>query len=231
MAPWLADVGRQALPRETRPPAGPLRFYAGFVAVVAALLALVLFAAAAFHERILERADLYEAQVVVAGALRAPLVILGLMLLAAALWVLRARQAGDLRAVLVRAGVAVIPLFLVLSGWVMPLMNPIKTYRPQSLWIREQIGTEEWFGLVPPSNNYYGKAGAFGYYSGALIEYLPADAGKVDRFLDEHPGSLVLVHEKRVDELFSDDEAAWRARVLRDMPALHDRFLVVGPAG
>jgi len=228
MAPWLADVGRQALPRETRPPAGPLRFYAGFFAVVAALVALILFAATAFQTRILERVDLYDAQVAVAATLRAPLVVLGLILLAGALGVLHARHRGDLRAVLLRAGLTVMPLVLVLSGWVMPLMNPIKTYRPESLWIQQQIGSEEWFGLVGPSGNYYGKAGAFGYYSGALIEYLPPDAAEVDRFLDEHPGSLVLVHENRVEELFAGDEARWRARVLREMPALHDHFLVVG---
>ena len=230
MAPWLADVGHRLAPREKQPPSGPLRFYAGFYAAISTVLALVLFAAVAFQARILERVDLYEAQVAVAAALRLPLVVMGLILLAGAFWVLRARHRGDLRAVLVRAGVTVFPLVLVLSGWVMPLMNPIKTYRPQSLWIREQIGSEKWIGLVAPSHMYYGKAGAFGYYSGALIEYLPPNPAELDRFLDDYPGSLVLVHENRVEELFAGDEAAWRSRVLREMPALHDRFLVVGRA-
>jgi hypothetical protein len=203
-----------------------VRAYGVFVSAVAVGLGLGFVVAVGMTESIVTRADLSLAQAEVARALRAPLLLIGAILAAAAIWILAAWRRGDIRGILVRSGLVQFPLFVILGGWVMPAMNPIKTYVPEARWIAERIAPEKRFGMVAPRGRYYGKAGAFGYYSESLIDYLEGP-DEVDGFLDEHPGSVVLVHEWRVEELFANDPVAWRSRVVREMPALDETFVVV----
>jgi 4-amino-4-deoxy-L-arabinose transferase-like glycosyltransferase len=226
MGPWLAGFWRTSASSAARPPAWPVRAYGVFVSAVAVGLGLGFVVAVGMTESIVTRADLSLAQAEVARALRAPLLLIGAILAAAAIWILAAWRRGDIRGILVRSGLVQFPLFVILGGWVMPAMNPIKTYVPEARWIAERIAPEKRFGMVAPRGRYYGKAGAFGYYSESLIDYLEGP-DEVDGFLDEHPGSVVLVHEWRVEELFANDPVAWRSRVVREMPALDETFVVV----
>jgi hypothetical protein len=178
-------------------------------------------------EPVIARAEVSELQGEVARALRAPLFAIGVVLVIAGVWIGQAWRRNNVRGALVRVGIMLFPFYVVLAGWIMPKMNPVKTYRPQSVWIREQIGSETRFGVVPPGpSRYYGKLGAFVYYAEVLADLL-MDRDEVERFLLEHPGSVVLVHASKADKIFAGDEAAWRARIVREMGARHDRFFVL----
>jgi 4-amino-4-deoxy-L-arabinose transferase-like glycosyltransferase len=225
LAPWLAAVGRAA-PAAGGPSPRPARLYVAAATLVALALGLIAIAAAAGLEPLAPRLRLDATHLALARSLRLPLLVLGLLLLAAACWIGRAWRRGELCPALLRVGLVHLPLYVVVVGWIMPLLNPIKTYAAESRWIAEQIAPETRFGIVPPAVGYYAKAGAFGYYSGDLVVLL--DRGDdVERFLREHPASLVLVHESRAVEIFAGAEAAWRARVSEVLDVRHARFLVV----
>jgi hypothetical protein len=140
--------------------------------------------------------------------------------------IVREWKRGTVQEMLGMIGGTTCVLYILFVGLIMPIVNPLKSYRPQAEWVAEQIGPANEFGIVPKSGRYYGKAGAFGYYSGDLVVML-ATPEEIDEFLDEHPDSLVLVHEERAAKIFAGNEEAWRARVIRVLAARHDRFLVV----
>jgi len=171
------------------------------------------------------------AEIATARALRLPVAVLSTVLLAASLWIGQAWRRGDARALLARVGVAHIALFLVLVAMVLPALNPTKTYRPQGRWIRERIGSETHFGLVGPYRQFaHAKMGAFGFYSGALVVLLERQ-DEVERFLREHPASVVLVREEAAAEIFSGDEAGWGSRVVHELRAGRHLYLVLGGPG
>jgi len=98
----------------------------------------------------------------------------------------------------------------------MPAMNPAKSYRPAGEWMLAQMGEATHFGLVYPQHDFgFRKMGAFGYYTGRLVELMERPE-QVEAFFENHPTSIVLVHESAVDALLADDPVAWRTRVLRD---------------
>jgi hypothetical protein len=192
------------------------------------LIGVLLIGVGAAVDAIVARSDMNEQVIAVAHGMRWPLIVTGLVLLGAALWIGQAWRGKDARAILGRLGAAQIPLYIVLLALLLPPMNPTKSYRPQGAWIREQIGEETHIGLVYPMFARR-KMGAFGYYSGALVDRMNT-AQEVEEFFRRHPSSLVLVHEGSVKEIFAGDEAAWNDRVLRELRTGSHLYVVVrGP--
>jgi len=107
----------------------------------------------------------------------------------------------------------------------MPTINPAKTYAPAGRWIREHIGSETHFGLVNPKRG-FSKMGAFGFYSGALVKLLEQEQ-EIERFLREHPKSVVLVYEGAVDKVYGSERTDWRARVVHELVAGRYRYFVL----
>ena len=226
LGPWLASVGRAQVTGRDAPDPRPLRWYAVAMTVFLLLLALVVFAFVGATEPFIERAGLDTLYTEVARALRAPLAAMGLIIAAAALWIGHAWRRGRLRAVLVRVGVTHAVGAFVLTAWVLPTVNPLKTYVPQSRWIREQIGAETRFGLVNPRGDMaFRKMGAFGYYTGAHVEIMRTRE-EIERFLQEHPDSLVLVEQRAAEEIFSGD-ADWHGRVQRTLQQGSRHYVVL----
>jgi 4-amino-4-deoxy-L-arabinose transferase-like glycosyltransferase len=228
MAPWIAAVGREDHEETVRPGRRPVRVYALTLSVVFAVLALTLFAVAGFVETFVGILGLENAEVEVAHAMRAPLAAFGGALLLAACWIGTAWRRKDVRGILSRVGASHVVLYVILLAGVLPAAHAFKSYRPQGAWIRQQIGGETHIGLVYPGMSYR-KMGAFGYYSGALVDRLETTE-EVERFFDEHPTSLVLIHEDSVGRIFAADETAWRARILRELRTGSHLYVVVrGP--
>jgi len=48
---------------------------------------------------------------------------------------------------------------------------------------------------------------------------------------EEHPGSVVLIIDRSVEDIFALDETAWRARVLREIRVGSHLYVVVRSAG
>ena len=128
---------------------------------------------------------------------------------------------------LVRIGAGHVVVYFVILMFVLPPLNPIRTYRPQSEWIRDTIGAETHFGLYNPDDDMaFRKKGGFAHYSDRLVEVLP-DRAAVDAFFGQYPSSVVLVEVDAAMALFSDDEVAWRSRVIRELPTGGYDYLVV----
>ena len=227
MAPWVEQLQLARPSGQRAPSSRPLRVYGAALGVVFPVLALLACAISAGLDTIVGRTEMNEQEIAVAYELRWPLVLLGVVLLAVGLWVLHAWRRGDAHTILTRLGAGHVALYVVLLAWILPAFNPSKSYKPQSEWIREQIGSETHIGLVYPEFAFR-KMGAWGYYTGALVERMESTA-EVERFFERYPGSLVLVHEGSVDEIFRADRAAWRARVLRELRTGQHLYVVVGP--
>lgn len=240
LAPWLASVGRPAT--ESTPDAPntrPVRFYSLGLAIAFAVLGCAFLFVIARFTAIVAGLELNEQELEVAQGIRIPLTVMSIVLLASGLWIILAWRRVDIRAALVRIGASHVVLYVVILALVLPALGPGKSYAPQSQWIREQIGAETNFGMVYPfgsktasgkiMNAGVAKRGGFAYHTGAMVDLLD-DRAAVENYFREHPNTVVLIHEGSVDMIFAGDEAAWRARVIRELRTGSHVYLVVrGP--
>jgi 4-amino-4-deoxy-L-arabinose transferase-like glycosyltransferase len=227
LAKWFSAVSLPESVSETFD-VRPARVFVGVLSIGLLVGPIVGFAAAAAIGPVVARFGLEGQWREVALGLRLPILVLGVTSLGAGLWVGSAWRRREIPAALFRLPLATMALFLVVVACILPAFNPIKTYVPQSRWIREQIGSETRIGLV---NLQYGnhKRGAFEYYTGVPLDLL-ATQDEVERFFREHPRSLVLVHKGVADEFFADDKGGWRAHVVREFTAGGYNYLVLrGP--
>jgi hypothetical protein len=220
---WLARLGST---EEGAPSLRVARVWAGVTALGLVVVALATALLLAATDTIVARSDFTGQEVEVAHALFWPLVSTMVCSLAVALWICLAWRRRDVRSATLRIGAGYMMLYAVLLGAVLPAFGPTKTYRPQSFWIRDRIGTETHFGMVYPEYAYL-KMGAFGYHSGALTVRMERQ-DEVNRFFQDYPDSVVLIHEGSVPTIFAGDEASWRARVERELRTGIHLYLVVG---
>jgi 4-amino-4-deoxy-L-arabinose transferase-like glycosyltransferase len=219
LAPWISSFWRDE--REegespVRPSARHVFIGAGITVGVMAVIALGLLGAVAAFPHVMEKVTPGPLEMEAALALRAPVVVSALVLLAGMAWVAAALWRRNPRAVLVRLGVAQLPLYLVVIAWLLPAMDPAKTYAPQGDWIRAEIGESERFGVVGLNYRFaFAKMGAFGYYTGAHVDLLVSRSA-VQRYLDEYPGSAVLVHEMKEGQIIRGEDDPLRGRIVRD---------------
>jgi hypothetical protein len=194
----------------------PARWFGWFVVAMLAVLAAGLFTASIGFETIAESRELSPPEIESGRLARIPAAGLGLLLAASAVWIGAASLSGRIRDILRRTAAAHVAIYLVLLAWFLPTFNAAKTYKPQGLWLRDQMGQATHFGLMYPEANFgFRKMGAFGYYSGKLVRLLD-DPDDVDDFFRRHPDSVALIYSDEVEGLFADDPEAWRARVVRD---------------
>ena len=223
LAPYLAALGRA----EDAPDPAPARALTGALSVLLLLAGVGAWLVAAGTEQIVERVTwTYPVDAEVFRSLRGPLVAVGAVLFACGLWIARTRRGGDLQGALARSAVAVVALWALALGLVLPAFDPARTYVPQAQWIREQIGAEDRIGMYYPERG-RNKMGAFTYHSGALVSLLDTEAD-VEAFFRDHPGSLVLVHEDVAAGLLASTRTDWGSRVLRELVAGRQRYVVIG---
>jgi 4-amino-4-deoxy-L-arabinose transferase-like glycosyltransferase len=225
LAPYLDALTRAGAQDDDAPNPRPARAYAAVVVAVLAVIGAGSIAAVVAFESIVPRLDLNTGSTEAAFAVRVPLVITGLVVLAGALWIALAWHKGDVRAGLVRLGVAQIPIYIAIHALILPAMNPARTLKPQGAWVRQQIGDETHIGLVYPRYSVR-KMGAWALYSDSLVDILKTRED-VERFLAERPGSVVLIEIEAAKELFAGEESRWRARVIGEQESPRTRFLVV----
>jgi len=232
LAPWLATIGRGA-PTRTQvlrglPNDKPVHIYAVVLAVILVFVGVLLFSAFVLYDTLVIKDGMAYLELAVAKALKYPLLLLAIVLVAAGIWIGQAWLARDTRDELRRIGVSFVALYIVILAIVMPQFGPSKTYAPQSDWIRAQIGPDQThIGMVYAGSLGVRKRGAFGYETGGAMVDLLDSAEQVEDFFDRYPASLVLVQEKSVDTIFASDEAAWRNRVQRELWVGKTRYLVV----
>lgn len=227
LAPW---IDRVSLGGENSPRPWPVRALAVFLTALFATLGVASLVAAIGFESLIATVNLDAYGLQTAGNLRWPLAVLGVVLMVAASWVFAAWKRRRSTALPLRIAVVMLAVYAALYALVLPSLNPIKSYKQQSEWIRDQIGEETHFGLYFPRDNMaFRKRGGFAYYSGRLVTALDTPH-EVDAFFAEHPASVVLVEVNSAPELFAGDEAAWRARVIRELTVTGRDYLVVaGP--
>lgn len=225
LAPWMAAVGRGEDAPDRRIP----HHFSGIFAVLLGLAAVASWAGAAGMESIVDRVTWeFEGDADVLRSLRLPLVLVGAVLLPLGVWIWRARGRGDLQGALGRCAVALVAVWVLALGLVLPALDPARTYVPQAEWIREQIGPDDRIGMLYPERG-RNKMGAFTYHSGALVSLLDTERD-VEAFFRAYPTSVVLVHESVAEALFASTTTDWRSRVLREIVAGRRRYVVIrGP--
>ena len=226
LAPWISSVARGG---EDAPSPKPVRGFAIFIVVLFSVFAAALFTAVFAFDSLVEKAGLDALDLEAAAGARGPLAVFGVLLVAGAVWIFMAWKQHQTGAILVRTGVVHLAVYAALYGVVMPPVNPIKTCRPQSEWVRDYIGDETHFGIYHPKHGMgFRKKGGFAYYSGRLVAVLDKP-DQVEAFFVGHPSSIVLVEVNAATELFAGDEAAWQARIVRELTAVRRTYYVVGP--
>lgn len=224
LARWISALGEEQADSPSPDPRPARVFAAGFWILLAVVAVGSLVAAAALG-RIVGRLDIPEVTQEVFLELRLPALVIGLAAVPLWLWIGHARLRGDLRATLRRLALAQVLLYLAVVAWVFPTLNPLNTYAPPCRWIAEQIDSEAHLGFMGSER----KLGAFGYYTGKRIERVESESD-IEAFFQEHPDSLVVVQEKRSQELFDRQETDWSARVVREFDAARRRYFVLrGP--
>jgi 4-amino-4-deoxy-L-arabinose transferase-like glycosyltransferase len=228
IGPWLASVGLPAEAADDRPPGTrPVRIYSLVLTVVYAGLGVAIIGILTNLDTIVAGVDLNEQQLQIAEHIRWPLAALSAVLIGSAVQIGRTWRLRAVRASLVSIGGAQVALYIVILALVMPTFEPTKTYRPQSRWISEQIGASTHFGMVDPAG--VGRRGGFAYYTGTMVDLLQ-DTADVEEFFQRYPDSVVLIIEGSVQRIFDSDEAAWRARQLRELRVGSHLYIVVeGP--
>ena len=219
---WIAAVvgGRAGL-------GGLERRFAAVAAVLAGsllvLLGGILLSASLGADLLVRRLALDPSEAAVARSLQAPGLGLGLVSVAAGLWVLRARHYADLP--LCRLAIGIIPVCFLLLSWFMPRFNPVKTYEPAGRWIAGNVGSEPVVGLADPRRG-RAKMAAFGFYSRRNVELLHTEDA-IERFLRDHPGSAVLLAGDAAGAIYGPTNADWQLQVVKELMAGGDRYFVL----
>lgn len=219
---WIAVRGRDVLNAPER------RLAAAFVTVTAAALALAgggLAAAGLGSGLLAPGLALEPLHDLVFRSLRGPVLAVGALSLAAGLWVLRVRRYPDLPQALLRIAVVTAPLYFLAFGWIMPKFNPVKTYEPVGRWIRQKMGSEQVFGAAV-SHRERAKMAAFTYHTRRKVEFL-ATEDAVARFLEEHPGSVVVLARSAVETIYGAGRTDWQERVVKEVVAGGHRYFVL----
>jgi len=232
LAPWLATIGRVD-PTRTQllrglPNDKAVHTYSVILAGAFFCIGLLLFSAFALFDFLIVKDDMLHLELEVARALRLPLLMLAVAIIAASVWIGLAWRVRDTRDELRRIGVSYVALYVVILAIVMPQFGPTKTYAPQGQWIRSEIGPDQThIGMVYPGGAGIRKRGAFGYETGgAMVDLLEAPE-QVEAFFNRYPDSLVLVQEKSVDMIFAGNESGWRDRVQRELWVGKTHYLVL----
>jgi hypothetical protein len=201
--------------------------YALVLSGLLVLIGVVVLTASVWIEPVASRIELTELERTTLPALRAPLAAVALLLVAGGTWIALAARRGSIGTALVRIGVVHVALYAVLLAWLLPAMNPFRTYRPQAEWVRDAIGASTHLGLAYPARG-VGKRGAFGYYTGKSVDLVETPE-ELEHFFERNPDSLVLVHDDAVSQVLGA-ESVWRERVVRELWITRDRYLVVRAA-
>jgi 4-amino-4-deoxy-L-arabinose transferase-like glycosyltransferase len=223
LAPWLDAITQ----RPSAATARPARVYALVLSGLLVLIGVVVLTASVWIEPVASRIELTELERTTLPALRAPLAAVALLLVAGGTWIALAARRGSIGTALVRIGVVHVALYAVLLAWLLPAMNPFRTYRPQAEWVRDAIGASTHLGLAYPARG-VGKRGAFGYYTGKSVDLVETPE-ELEHFFERNPDSLVLVHDDAVSQVLGA-ESVWRDRVVRELWITRDRYLVVRAA-
>ena len=216
LAPWIKTVtqaGADPDSSESR----LARVSVAFFAIVLIFVGVMCLLSAVGTGPVMARLDLETLHKNIALAMRLPSVVLGAVSLAAGWWVARSRRRGDIPRAFYRSAVAFFSIYLIGFAWIMPTINPAKTYAPAGRWIRDHIGSEKYVGLAFPARD-TSKMGAFGFETGALVQLLEKK-DEIDRFFREHPKSVVLLHKGSASEIYGDDRTDWRALIIHELVA------------
>jgi 4-amino-4-deoxy-L-arabinose transferase-like glycosyltransferase len=211
-----------------KPDLRPVRVLTALAVVLFLIGGVALLVGAVATETIAERAALDTLETQVAMGLRWALALVGVAATAGAVWMGQAWRRDKQHTVLVRMGVSVMVLYLGASMLLFPPFDVTKSYKPASHWIQGQIGDEDHFGLVNPEFGFR-KMGAFGFYTGVLVDLLETRED-IESFFERHPDSVVLVLEEVADDIFFGAEEEWRGRVIRPLQVSSFHYLVLrGP--
>lgn len=225
LAPWIERLTRRGSLAPDSPSSRPVRIYIPILVAILVIIAVAFLAVAVVFEPIVAQMDLNPMRMEAARNERLPMFLTALILLGGGYWLIQAWRRGDVRSMLVRLGALQFPLWLAVMIGILPALNPAKTYKPACQWIRAEIGSETHFGLVYPEFGMR-KMGAFGYYTGALVDRMER-RDEVESYLRERPDTVVLIHEDSTDEIFAGDESEWQGRIVRELRTGRDRYVVV----
>jgi 4-amino-4-deoxy-L-arabinose transferase-like glycosyltransferase len=221
---WISTLGEERA--DTAPPdPRPAQVFATGFWILLVVVAVASLAAAAGLGLIVGRLDVPETTREVLLDLRLPALAICLATAVLWLWVGRARRRGELPGTLRRLAVAQVLLYLLVVALVFPTLNPLRTYAPPCRWIAERVAPEARLGYMGSDR----KVGAFGYYTGKLIERVESESD-IEAFFREHPDSLVVVQERKSQGLFNSQKTDWSAQVVKEFDAARRRYFVLrGP--
>ncbi|MFV1959369.1 MAG: ArnT family glycosyltransferase [Planctomycetota bacterium] len=230
LAPWLVGVVHRVEGRGAKRPweQGVVRAFTGGLAFALPVVGALSLLSALFLPALVGRLDLDAPKASVLLALRGPLVLLGVLTSASGAWILTAWRRGEAARALVRAALFQIPILLLVFAWVLPTLDPAKSYAPAGRWIRAEAPRATDLGLAWPDLGRHKQSG-FAWATGLRVHLL-GDREAIERFLAAHPASLVLVHAPDAKRLLGDGAKRWRPSSVPILQVARRSYLVLrGP--
>ena len=230
MAPWVARWTEPAREGELRYGGRAVGAWTWAMTAVSAVVGALMLGIAIGGPSLVERIRPDPKAIEIAPLLRIPALVTGLVLLASvallasAWW--RKDRGRSIAAVALTYGM----IYGIAQGLLMPVFEPLKTFRPQSEWLRSRVPPG-----IPTAMVYVGdyasrRRAAFAYYMGSPMRRLET-AADVAAFFDRFPRTLVLVETDSWKDVAPRD-GSWDGRVVKELHASDDDYKVLrGPGG
>ena len=224
---WLAEVSKAGDNSKSGTGAVAVRNYSWALAVVLFVLGGALIWATLNLETLIAGQDLNSQELEVASNAFGPFLIFAATLILASIAIFTSWKLGGKTSALLGIAGAHIAIYIVILAVVMPILEPTKSYEPQSQWISSQIGDEPRFGMVDESGT--PRRGGFAYYTGTAVDLLEGPDEALD-YLRQYPNTILLIRAHQYESGFRTPEVEAQLRVLREIRVGSHLYVAVGPA-
>ena len=221
---WLADVCKPAAESPTG--AAALRNYAWIGTAALVILGGIVLWLSQNLDVLAAGRELNYQEMEIAANLPMPLVILGVCMILGGAIIGVAWKKGGKSATPLAIGTAHVLLYVAILAFLLPTMEPVKTYKPQSAWISDAIDGEPRFGMVDKFG--VGRRGGFAYYTRTAVDLLDGPQDTVD-YLREYPRTIVLVRATQFDSDFGPTMQAGDLRLIGEVRVGSHPYVVVEP--
>lgn len=224
---WLAEVSQSDGDSKSGTGALAIRVYSWALALLYVVLGGALIWATLNLESLTASQDFNSQELEVASHAVGPFLALGATLVLMSVAIAGAWRFGGKSAALLGVAGAHVVMYVVILAVVMPILEPTKTYEPQSQWISSAIGDEPRFGMVDIAGT--PRRGGFAYYTGTDVDLLEGPKEAVDYFR-QYPNTIVLIRASQFERDFQTAELKAQLRVLREVRVGSHLYVAVAPA-
>jgi len=211
---WLAEVSKSDGDSKSGTGARAIRVYSSALAVLFVGLGGALVWATLNLDALTASKELNSQELEVASNVVGPLLVFAATLILSSAAIFTAWKLGGKTAALLGIVGTHVAIYVAILAVVLPVLEPTKTYEPQSQWISSAIGDEPRFGMVDAAG--VGRRGGFSYYTGTAVDPLEGPEETVD-YLRQYPDTIVLIRAGQYERSFQTPGMETQLRVLREL--------------